>query len=77
MEVDALALYNHSRLRRGRPVSPITANMYAGWWKSTLNRLKEIRANNRAAEIAAASDPNDEPATTVFVGQDGTVGVSK
>jgi hypothetical protein len=46
MKVDAFSLYNHSRLRRGRPVNPITANMYAGWWKSTLNRLEEIRRSS-------------------------------
>ena len=75
----ALALRKHSAERRGRPVSPITANMSAGFILSALRRKEQIRlanVNARAAEIAA-SDPNDEPATTVFVGQDGTVGISK
>jgi hypothetical protein len=36
-----------------------------------------IAADERAAEIAATQDPNDEPATIVYVGQDGVMGVSK
>jgi hypothetical protein len=47
MKVDALALRKHSASLHGRPMSPITANMYAGWWLSTLNRLEEIRRQNR------------------------------
>ena len=50
--------------------------MHASFILSALKRKDKIRADARAAEIAA-SDPNDEPATTVFVSQDGTIGVSK
>jgi len=39
----ALALRKHSAERRGRPVSPITVNMRAGWILSILNQKEKIQ----------------------------------
>ena len=76
IKAESIWFRKHSAERHGRPVNPVTAYMHASLILSVLKRKEQIRANDRAAEIAA-SNPNDESATTVFVGQDGTVGISK
>jgi hypothetical protein len=76
IKAEAISLREHSARRHGRAVNPVNSYMHASFILSALKRKDKIRADARAAEIAA-SDPNDEPATTVFVSQDGTIGVSK
>jgi len=76
-EASYLRRLSATRHREKHLVNAATVYMYASFILSVLKRKEAIRlANRRAAEIAA-SDPNDEPATTVVVQQDGTIGVSK
>jgi hypothetical protein len=78
IKAEAIYLRKHSRERyhEGHAVNASTSYICSNVILAVLKRKAQISADNRAAEIAA-SDPNDEPATTVFVGQDGTVGISK
>jgi hypothetical protein len=78
IEAEAIFLRKHSaeRHHERRAVNASTAYICASVILAVQKRKAQISADKRAAEIAA-SDPNDEPATTVFIGQDGTIGVSK